>query len=73
MSNHMDRRTFFGSVAALAVGSQVKADNGLSSCVAVSHSHKLCGLVSVKNEFGQWELVKIMRPVDWDYSEDAHV
>lgn len=61
----MNRRSFLGSVAALAVGVQVKPAD--SSSVVAVRSGVICLSDSVKNELGRWEMVEILRPMDWDY------
>ena len=65
----MNRRSFLGSVAAMAVGVQARSAD-LSSVVAVRsgvlYYNPPEALFEV-NEFGRWEMVEILRPVDWDY------
>ena len=67
----MNRRSFIGSVAALAVGVQVKPAD-LSSVVAVRSGvlyYNPPETLFEVNELGRWEMVEILRPVDWDYRD----
>jgi hypothetical protein len=57
----MDRRTFFGLVAALAVGSQVKATPQVIEEVRFGATY------AYTKVNGEWHMTALLNPAAWDY------